>query len=288
MIYSMTGYAAVGREYEYGSLNLEVRAVNHRYLEIQFRLPDELRLAESAMRDAVSARLTRGKVDCRLSLAATSGESQALPINDAVLDQLRQYQAAVCYALPEAARLSVAEVLRWPGIFVQEPNPQETMAADSLALLAQALDELSATRSREGEKLKALLQERVDQMERIAAEVAPQLPQVLRAYQEKLSARLQDAAVGQDEDRMRQEVVLFAAKIDVDEELSRLQTHLAEVRRVLEKGGAAGKRLDFLMQELNREANTLGAKSPASAVSQASMELKILIEQMREQIQNIE
>ena len=288
MIYSMTGYAAVGREYEYGSLNLELRTVNHRYLEIQFRLPDELRLAESAMREAAAARLTRGKVDCRLSLMATPSAARAMPINDAVLGQLREYQAAVCAALPQAAGLSVADVLRWPGIFVQETNPQERMAADSLSLLAHALDELSATRSREGEKLKALLLERVAHMERIASGVAPQLPQIVRAYQEKLSARLHDAALGQDEDRMRQELVLFASKMDVDEELSRLQTHVSEVRRVLEQGGTAGKRLDFLMQELNREANTLGAKSAASAVSQASMELKILIEQMREQVQNIE
>jgi uncharacterized protein (TIGR00255 family) len=288
MIYSMTGYAAISRDFEYGALNLELRSVNHRYLEIQFRLPEELRALEGAMREAVAAKLTRGKVDCRLGLTPSPSAARALPVNNDVLEQLLRYDAQVRAAAPEARALSVAEILGWPGIFDQQVRPIEKMSADSMALFGAALDELTATRLREGERLRLLLLERVERMELLARSVVPQIPQLIKAYQEKLAARLQEAMASHDDDRVRQELVLFASKIDVDEELSRLQTHLAEVKRVLETGGAVGKRLDFLMQELNRESNTLGAKSVASAVSQISMELKILIEQMREQIQNIE
>jgi uncharacterized protein (TIGR00255 family) len=288
MIYSMTGYAAINREHEYGTLNLELRSVNHRYLEVQFRLPEELRALEGTMREIIAGRLSRGKVDCRLGLTPLSMAVRALPINNEALQQLLKYNAEIRAVAPDAKPLSVADILAWPGIFDQQTQPVERIAEDSLRLLEEALDELTATRGREGDKLKTVLLERVGRMQQLAIDVAPQIPNLIKAHQEKLAARLQEAMINQDDDRVRQELVLFAAKIDVDEELARLQTHLDEVRRVLEKGGAVGKRLDFLMQELNREANTLGAKSIASSVSQVSMELKILVEQMREQIQNIE
>jgi uncharacterized protein (TIGR00255 family) len=288
MIYSMTGFASVSRDVGYGALNIELRSVNHRYLEIQFRLPDEFRFLEGAMREAIGARLSRGKVDCRVALNPTPGAASQTPINGDVLHQLLAYSRQIRAEAADARVLSVAEIMAWPGIFNRQDQPEERIAEDSLQILDLALTELAATRSREGAKLKAMLMERVMRMQQLSAEVAPQIPLLIRAYQDKLSARLQEAMVTQEDDRIRQEIVLFASKIDVDEELSRLQAHLSEVRRVLDKGGAAGKRLDFLMQELNREANTLGAKSVASAISQTSMELKILIEQMREQIQNIE
>ena len=288
MIASMTGFASQSRDYDYGQLNLEIRTVNHRYLEIQFRLPDELRSLEAGLRDAIAAKIVRGKVDCRIGYTPIPSAAKGLPLNDDVLKQLMKYNDSIKSAFPGSAPLSVSNILNFPGIFEQDAPPVERISADALLLLGNALEELAHTRSREGEKLKSLLLERVAKMEMLADEVVPQVPKLVAAFQEKLLARIRDAAVSVEDDRLRQEVVLFASKIDVDEELSRLKAHLTEVRRVLEKGGSAGKRLDFLMQELNREANTLGAKSVATDVSKTSVEIKVLIEQMREQIQNIE
>ena len=288
MIASMTGFASQSRDYDYGQLNLEIRTVNHRYLEIQFRLPDELRSLEAGLRDAIGAKIVRGKVDCRIGFAPVPSAAKGLPLNDNVLKQLIKYNESIKCMLPSSAPLSVSNILNFPGIFEQDTPPVERIAADALVLLGISLEELGHTRGREGEKLKALLMERVTRMEMLADEVVPQIPKLVAAFQEKLMARIRDAALNIEDDRLRQEVVLFASKIDVDEELSRLKAHLTEVRRVLDKGGSAGKRLDFLMQELNREANTLGAKSVATDVSKTSVEIKVLIEQMREQIQNIE
>ena len=288
MIASMTGFASQSRDYDYGQLNLEIRTVNHRYLEIQFRLPDELRSLETGLRDAIGAKIVRGKVDCRIGFAPIPSAAKGLPLNDDVLKQLIKYNESIKSMLPSSAPLSVSNILNFPGIFEQDTPPVEQIAADALVLLGNALEELGHTRGREGEKLKALLLERVTRMELLADEVVPLIPKLVAAFQEKLMARIRDAALNIEDDRLRQEVVLFASKIDVDEELSRLKAHLTEVRRVLDKGGSAGKRLDFLMQELNREANTLGAKSVATDVSKTSVEIKVLIEQMREQIQNIE
>ena len=288
MIASMTGFASQSRDYDYGQLNLEIRTVNHRYLEIQFRLPDELRSLEAGLRDAIGAKIARGKVDCRIGFAPIPSAAKGLPLNDDVLKQLIKYNESIKSMLPGSAPLSVSNILNFPGIFEQDTPPVEQIAADALVLLGNALEELGHTRGREGEKLKALLLERVTRMELLADEVVPLIPKLVAAFQEKLMARIRDAALNIEDDRLRQEVVLFASKIDVDEELSRLKAHLTEVRRVLDKGGSAGKRLDFLMQELNREANTLGAKSVATDVSKTSVEIKVLIEQMREQIQNIE
>ena len=288
MIASMTGFASQSRDYDYGQLNLEIRTVNHRYLEIQFRLPDELRSLEAGLRDAIGAKIVRGKVDCRIGFAPIPSAAKGLPLNDDVLKQLIKYNESIKSMLPSSAPLSVSNILNFPGIFEQDTPPVEQIAADALVLLGNALEELGHTRGREGEKLKALLLERVTRMELLADEVVPLIPKLVAAFQEKLMARIRDAALNIEDDRLRQEVVLFASKIDVDEELSRLKAHLTEVRRVLDKGGSAGKRLDFLMQELNREANTLGAKSVATDVSKTSVEIKVLIEQMREQIQNIE
>lgn len=288
MIYSMTGFASGALELDAGSLSMELRAVNHRYLDIQMRLPDELRALESALREAISGQLSRGKVECRIGFAARSTEKNPAQLNLALLRQLAQWNDQVQGVLPEARSLSVADILRWNGVLESAALPADALQAAVLDLLQGVLREFGAARGREGEKLKEFLLQRVAQVQELCAAVAPRIPAAVAAYEEKLAARLREAMQGGDDDRARQEIALFASKIDVDEELSRLQTHLGEMRRVLEKGGAAGKRLDFLMQELHREANTLGSKSVDAEVSRASMEMKILIEQMREQIQNIE
>jgi uncharacterized protein (TIGR00255 family) len=288
MIYSMTGYAAAAQELACGVLNVELRSVNHRYLDIQFRLPDELRAIEARLRELLTARLNRGKVECRVTVNPAAGAHRLPELNDALLQQLIALDTRVRAAFPAAANLSVADILRWPGMLGAETLPVEELKAACLDLVRSALEEFTASRAREGARLREMLIERVAAMERRVAEVAPRMPQVLAAFQQRLTTRLREAMAGGDDERIRQEVALFANRIDVDEELTRLAAHIAELKRILEQGGAAGKRLDFLMQELNREANTLGSKSVDVTVTQGAMELKVLIEQMREQIQNIE
>ena len=288
MIYSMTGYAVVAKEVPRGSLNLELRSVNNRYLDIQFRLPDELRLLEASMRECLTARLNRGKIECRLSFFQLRGAEDPQHINANLLQKLLELDRTVRVALPDAQGLEVADILRWPGILGADSLSTEDLCEPCMQLLHVALDEFAAARAREGEKLKAILLERLGKMRRLTAEVSPRIPALLVAFQEKIKSRLQEAMINHDDDRIRQEMSLFTSKIDVDEELSRLQAHLDEVERVLSGGGAIGKRLDFLMQELNREANTIGSKSVDVEVSKISLELKVLIEQMREQVQNIE
>jgi uncharacterized protein (TIGR00255 family) len=288
MIYSMTGFSAQQREMVGGTLLLELRSVNHRYLELQLRLDEVLRSFETPIREAIAGRLGRGKVECRFSFIAAPGAATAAQINNSVLEQVALLSATVQQRFPQSQPLSIADILRWPGVIASEEVSTDMLASEVVALVEQGLQDLAAARGREGEKLKALILERVEAMEVQVAKVRPLLPVLMQAYQDKLAARLREALQSVDEERIRQELTLFAQKIDVDEELSRLTTHLQEVKRILATGGAVGKRLDFLMQELNREANTLGSKSASTEVSQVSMELKVLIEQMREQIQNIE
>ncbi len=288
MIYSMTGFAAAAAELEASSLTLELRSVNHRYLDLQLRMPDELRAQEPALREAISAQMSRGKVECRINHAARASTLDPARLNQAMVKQLSAWSAQVREMLPDARELSVADVLRWNGVLENPALSAETLQSTLQALLRQALDDFAAARQREGEKLKSFLLERVNQIDSLRIAVAPRIPGAIAAYEAKLRTRLLEALGSEDDERVRQEITLYASKIDVDEELSRLQTHLAEVRRVLDKGGVVGKRLDFLMQELHREANTLGSKSVDAEVSRAAMDIKILIEQMREQVQNIE
>ena len=288
MIFSMTGYAAVTEELPFGGLSLDLRSVNHRYLDIQFRLPDELRVLESALRERISARITRGKVECRIGFARRPDLTAPMQLDERLFSQLIELDKRVQTMLPKAGSLGVNDVLRWPGMLGGDTLPIDLLTEKCLQLVGQAIDELSAARAREGEKLKAVLLERATSVEAIVEEVAPKIPQLVSAYQEKLAGKLRDAMLDPENDRLKQEIVIFASKIDVDEELQRLTTHISELRRILKKGGTVGKRLDFLMQELNREANTLGSKSADVAVTQSAMSLKVLIEQMREQIQNIE
>ena len=288
MIYSMTGYAIATKESSQGTLSLELRSVNHRYLDIQFRLPDKFRALEPSMRELITSKLNRGKIDCYMSFNQLSGNEGMQRINTELLQRLLELNQTVKTALPDAQSLSAADILRWPNILKTEILPTDDLCNLCKELLQTALDELTAARAREGEKLKIILLERLASMRQLTAAAAPLIPALVTAFQEKITAKLKDAIINSGDDRIRQELVLFASKIDIDEEISRLETHFEEVERVLVKGGVVGKRLDFLMQELNREANTIGSKSVDSDLSKISMELKILIEQMREQVQNIE
>ncbi len=288
MIASMTGFAAESRDFEFGTVAIEVRSVNHRYLDVQFRMTDELRAVEPAMREMIGARLTRGKVDCRVSISHAAASAPELMLNVAMVAQLRRLQARVQARFDGLHPLGVADILRWPGVLESHDVDPERLRAIAIDLLGHTLESFQQSRRREGDKLKAALLERVAGMEATADQVAPLVPELLRSFEERLATRLTQALGNHDDDRLRQEVILFAGKVDIDEELTRLRTHLAEVRRVLDAGGPCGKRLDFLMQELNREANTMGSKSALAEVSRMAVDLKVLIEQMREQVQNIE
>lgn len=293
---SMTGFAAVTGDLAHGRVALELKSVNHRYLEFQTRMPEEFRSLEGAMREQLASALSRGKVDCRITFTAdpskTSGE-----INDTALAQLERLQTQVQRRFPQAEMLSVADILRTPGVMAMNDISAEQVRDAMLGVFSRAVTELDATRVREGVKLAQMIIERLDAIEQLVAKVAPIVPQMVAAYEEKLRQKLVEAgaAVGSAgtsasniDDRLKQEAVLFASRIDIAEELNRLSAHVSEVRRVLKHGGSVGKRLDFLMQELNREANTLGSKSVSTESTNVSIELKVLIEQMREQIQNIE
>lgn len=287
-IRSMTGFAAVAGEVEGGRFALELKSVNHRYLEFQARMPEDLRALETPMRDLVAASLSRGKVDCRVTFTAVTSKETFTP-NEAALLALEALQAKIQTRFTQAAALSVWEIMHAPGVMAAESFSDESSRDALLGLMKKAVEELDATRTREGEKLAQLLFERLDRIEVLVKEVTPFIPQLVAAYQEKLTQKLTESlAVAGTDERIKQEVVLFASRVDVAEELNRLSTHVSEVRRVLKAGGAVGKRLDFLMQELNRESNTLGSKSVTTDTTKVTVELKVLIEQMREQIQNIE
>ena len=227
-------------------------------------------------------------MECRLSFNASAARADQLQLNSDLLATLQTLNDSVCRQMPAARPLSVNDVLRWPGMFGDQSVDYAAFGPPVLALAREVLDEFAASRGREGEKLAATIVDRVKAMRDIVHRVAPRIPEAQAVYTDKLRQRLTEALGGANDERVLQEVAVFATRIDVAEELNRLTTHLDEVERVLKQGGACGKRLDFLMQELNREANTLGSKSAITEVSQASMDLKLLIEQMREQIQNLE
>jgi uncharacterized protein (TIGR00255 family) len=282
----MTGYAAVSAGSPRGALSLELRSVNARFLDLQFRIPDELRMLEPMLRETIAARVARGKVDCRLSFSAA--EVPAAPrLSDEALARLRGLADAARRAFPDAAPLRIADVLRWPGV-IADDGDLDAVRGTAEALCRQGIAELVAARTREGGKLAAAIVERVRAMRARVEGVAPLVPQAIAAYQEKITERLREAIGSADDERIRAELALFATKVDVAEELDRLRAHLSEVERALRKGGAAGKRLDFLAQELNREANTLASKSASAQLSDCALELKLLVEQVREQVQNIE
>jgi uncharacterized protein (TIGR00255 family) len=293
----MTGFAVATRPTPLGLLSVELRSVNSRFLDVSLRVADELRSFEPLLREAIGAAIARGKVDCRLWVQRQA-QAAAPRINDEALAQFAAIAAHLHRAVPGAAPASVADMLAWPGV-VESPAVDLDAVGTALgAALEEALAALRGTRQREGDALRRILSERCDAIDAIVANLRPRVPEILAALEKKLSERLGQAltpalaggTVSKEEivDRIRQEVTLYGLRADVDEELKRLATHVTEVRRVLAAGGAVGRRLDFLMQELNREANTLGSKASAIDLTQAAVELKLAIEQMREQIQNLE
>jgi uncharacterized protein (TIGR00255 family) len=284
----MTGYAARSRDLGHASLHIELKGVNARFLDIGFRIGDDLRQCEMPLRELLASRLQRGKIECRAHLLPLTAAPRELAANPTMLVQLARLQGAVRSVVNDAAPLSVAEILRWPGVLGDETIDAEALQRECLALAAEAIDDFIATRAREGAKLATMLQDRVAAMRELVAAVTPLLPKAVADYQERLSAKLREAVASLDEERIRQEIGVFANRVDVAEELTRLSAHLDEVHRVVSKGGAVGKRLDFLMQELNREGNTLASKSVSGEVTGIALDLKLIIEQMREQVQNLE
>lgn len=288
MTASMTGFAARTLSVDHASVSIDLRSVNQRYLELHFRLADELRPLEPQLRELIQQRLARGKVECRIGLVLASVASLDNGLDAAILERLAQWQEEVRRRLPGAAALSVNEVLRWPGAVQTAAVSQDALNDAVLDGVRAALDDLLDSRRREGTRLRQHILDRLAAAEAQVTALQPMLPALAAAQRERLAERLREALGEAGHERLAQEIALVAQKADIDEEVSRLTTHFAEVRRVLDQRGATGKRLDFLMQELHREANTLGSKSVAVETSRVSLELKVLIEQMREQVQNIE
>lgn len=286
-ILSMTGFAACENRFPGGLLLIELRAVNHRYLELNVKIEESLRQFEPLIRELLQSRLGRGKVECRISLKNDSVTPGTLALNQPMVTQIAQALKDLDQYFPSAQPVNLVDIFKLPGVLQTEAVDAEAMALSVQTGLTQAIDELIAARQREGDKLKQVLLDRLQGVREQISIVKPLLPQLIQQYQEKLTAKLREA-MQSDDDRVRQEIVLYAQRIDVDEELARLQSHIVEMDRILSAGGAVGKKLDFLMQEMNREANTLGSKSVSIETTQVSMQLKVLIEQMREQIQNIE
>ncbi|NLW95853.1 YicC/YloC family endoribonuclease [Luteimonas wenzhouensis] len=282
----MTAYASGERSTPWGTLGCELRAVNHRFLELGLRLPDELRAFEPLLRERVSARVSRGKLDLALRLRPGEG-SAALQLDEGLVARLGELAGRLRGHFPEL-RVGLVELLQFPGVLQSQGADPAAMQAEVLALLDTVLDEFIAGREREGARLVTAILERVDGIERIAAEVRTLVPDIREAQRTRLRARLAELAQGADPARVEQELVLALQKLDVDEELDRLASHVDEIRRVFTQREPVGRRLDFLLQEFNREANTLGSKSVDARTSRAAVELKVLIDQIREQVQNIE
>ena len=287
MVHSMTAFARVENAGPYGTLSWELRSVNHRYLEPHLRLPEAFRDLEGGVREALRQALARGKVECTLRLAEESA-GKSLTVDRERAAQVVAAAEAVAALISNPAPLDPLEVLAWPGVLVADAADPQALNAAALALFERALDELKLGRAREGAALAALLEERLAAITQEVDNLRELVPQMLAGQRQKIESRCAELQVELDPQRLEQELVLLAQKSDVAEELDRLSTHVREVRRVLKAGGAAGRRLDFLMQELNREANTLGSKAFDPRSTQAAVNLKVLIEQMREQVQNIE
>lgn len=286
MIRSMTAFAAAERSTGQGTLGCELRAVNHRFLEVGVRLPEELRALEPALRERVSARLSRGKVDVVMRLRVEQAAG-ALQVNDALVERLGAIASQLDARFPRM-QVQFTDLLQFPGVLQAGSGDSEALQADALSLLDEVLDQFVAAREREGAKLAAVIGERVDAIARIAAEVRTLMPAIGAGQRQKLENKLADLAQPADPGRLEQELVLWLQKLDVDEELDRLDSHITEIRRVLVQTEPVGRRLDFLLQEFNRESNTLGSKSVDVRSTNAAVELKVLIDQIREQVQNIE
>jgi uncharacterized protein (TIGR00255 family) len=287
MLRSMTAFASAEADTGSGALGIELRSVNHRYLELGVRLPEELRALEPAIRERVAAKLSRGKVDLGLRWKPLAADASGIRVDEALVERLADTAQSLAARFPQF-NVDFVSLLGWPGVLLDSGADQDALRQSALSLLDVALEEMVAARSREGERLGGFLRERLDAIERIVADVRIWLPEVRVALRARFDARLAELKLPLEPGRVEQEVVLQLQRIDVDEELDRLTAHIAEARRVLGLADAVGRRLDFLMQEFNREANTLGSKSADPRTTNAAVELKVLIEQMREQVQNLE
>ncbi len=284
----MTGFARHSADTAAGTMTWELRAVNHRFLEVQFRLPDELRPHEQAFKQQVSSVLRRGKVDCALHFNRAFNQQDELKLNADMVELLGTRVTEIQNALPNATSPGALDILRWPGVIAETELDAEPLADEAKQLLESALQSMVEMRRSEGARIHEMLSSRCDDIGKIAAAVRQRLPQVLEAAHARQRERIEKLDVEADPARLEVELALIAQKLDVDEELDRLDSHITEIREVLGNSDAVGRRLDFLMQELNREANTLGSKSADTETTKAAVELKVLIEQMREQIQNVE
>jgi uncharacterized protein (TIGR00255 family) len=288
MIQSMTAFARTQQQGNWGSIVCELRSINHRYLEIFFRLPDSLHELEASMRERIRHHVKRGKIECFLRYQAADESVVEVKLNNQLVEKLSRATSTIAAGLTNSAPINPMDILRWPGVLQTDTVDLEVVQAEVVHLLEQALVKLVEARAREGEQLKELFMQKLNHMNMELVHVRERLPSILKAQRTRLMTRFSEASLKFDNDRLEQELVLIAQKIDVTEEIERLETHIKEVQRVLKHGGNVGRRLDFLMQELNREANTLGAKSVDADTTRASVELKVLIEQIREQVQNVE
>jgi uncharacterized protein (TIGR00255 family) len=289
MIASMTGFARCEASGPWGALVCELRSVNHRFLESGFRLPDELRVLESELRQALMKELKRGKVDCTFNYRDAHGAELALEVDSVALNRVLTRVKELASAMPEANHtVNLLDILRWPGVVRQDSGGGEELLGAARTLFSQTVSELATTRAREGERLKELIEQRCAGLEALVAQVRTRLPEVQVRIRERLNERLAELKAQVDQDRLEQELAMLLQRLDVDEELDRLTGHIQEIRRVTAGNEPAGRRLDFLMQELNREANTLSSKSQDLETTRAAVDMKVFIEQMREQVQNIE
>jgi len=288
MLHSMTGFARESAETAIGTLTWEIRAVNHRYLDVQFKLPEDLRPKEQVFRQQASSSLGRGKVECALYFRRAFDEDGEMQINTELVELIGHRISDLTAKLPNVAAVNPIEILRWPGVIQQTELDVEPLFKEAGALLEKALIAIGEMRSSEGARIADMLESRCADIEAIAQTVRARMPEVLDAARIKQKERIANLDVEADPARLEVELALLATKVDVDEELDRLESHLVEIRDALKTGKPVGRRLDFLMQELNREANTLGSKSADTETTKAAVDLKVLIEQMREQIQNVE
>jgi uncharacterized protein (TIGR00255 family) len=287
MIASMTGFARRELTGPFGTLTCELRSVNHRYLEPGFRLPEELRPLESELRQQLSKHLKRGKVDCTVHLRSAQAAERELKVDSAALERVAHGLRQILQALPKA-EVDAVEILRWPGVIESAPQESEVLLGAGRMLFQQTLDDLGAMRLREGKRLFELLEQRCAGLATLVTQVRARLPEIQARVRSRLHERVAELLATIDRERVEQEIVLQLQRLDVAEELDRLTGHIEETRRVMGGGEAAGRRLDFLMQELNREANTLASKSQDLDTTRLTVDMKVLIEQMREQVQNIE
>jgi uncharacterized protein (TIGR00255 family) len=288
MIKSMTSYGRAEHSEEWGEASCEIRSVNHRYLEMSIRLPEELRLLEQAIRDLLSKQLKRGKIDCNIRYQQNENFKGTLPVNEELLTKVLETAKKIDTQLTSSAPINSLELLRWPGVLDRDIPDPEAISKPLFKLVHQTLVAVIDTRQREGGKIRTMIMERSKAAKNIIACVREQIPTILDGIRKKLTLRVQELSSEFENDRFEQELLLLSQKMDVAEEMDRLDAHIDEVQRVLDQDGPVGRRLDFLMQEMNRESNTLGSKSIHLDTTNASVNLKVLIEQLREQIQNIE